>query len=456
MQSRLLHVMQTLFSAGGLLRLLVCLLLIAAAMVITERHVRVLSQAGEREAAVSELREALSQLEAVKLAAAACQVASGAAEKRAVALAADLAATNGSLAACQVAAATAVPTPPPAEDNAGGAAELAKLQEEIATLKVRERLRVTCQLATAGGDPALAPSAAGRDSYACSATAEDLAQYLNYTARGDCPNDWYFTQSLIFEKSCFALPKRRCRAPAAARAAEPEPFPASLWSLAALKNENVRWDLHHCKSYECINTRKLGDCRNCFNLTLEAMRWVIPKRGTIEIEEVVRMKKGGLRIGLDAGGGTGSFAAKMAAFNVTIITTAMDTETLWDVRAGLPYMETIALRGLLPLHLPHKARLPFFDGTLDLVHTVNSIKYFTLLDFEELLFDWDRVLRPGGIIWFELFYASVGEMPLYVAVLDLLGYERLYWNFAPKTDAGEREGVNVYLNCVLEKPHPSH
>jgi len=107
--------------------------------------------------------------------------------------------------------------------------------------------------------------------------------------------------------------------------------------------------------------------------------------------------KGAIRIGLDAGG-TGSFAAKMAQHGVTIVTTAMNTETLPDKEMGLPYMETIAQRGLVPLHVPHKARQPFFDGTLDIIHNINSVKYFTPSEFEELLFEWDRILRPGGLV----------------------------------------------------------
>jgi len=55
-------------------------------------------------------------------------------------------------------------------------------------------------------------------------------------------------------------------------------------------------------------------------------------------------------------------------------------------------------------------------------------------------------------LWFELFYTPVNEMPLYIAVLDIFGYKKLYWNMAPKTDAPEREGAHIYLNCVLEKP----
>ena len=45
--------------------------------------------------------------------------------------------------------------------------------------------------------------------------------------------------------------------------------------------------------------------------------------------------------------------------------------------------------------LSPQARLPFFDGTLDLVHCVNSVKYLPLAEFEDLLFEWDRVLRVG-------------------------------------------------------------
>ncbi|CAI5484946.1 unnamed protein product [Closterium sp. Yama58-4] len=40
-----------------------------------------------------------------------------------------------------------------------------------------------------------------------------------------------------------------------------------------------------------------------------------------------------------------------------------------------------------------KARLPFFNGSLDIIHSVNSIKYLPMLEFEEMLFEWDRVLR---------------------------------------------------------------
>ncbi|CAI5528409.1 unnamed protein product [Closterium sp. Naga37s-1] len=288
--------------------------------------------------------------------------------------------------------------------------------------------------------------------YACDASDDDIYSFLEYDPNRLCPDDWLATQALIFTHNCFALPKRRCMARTNQLWTEPLPFPAALFTQSALKDENVRWSLHSCKSFTCLNTRVVGDCRNCFNLTLEKNRWQRGFRGSLPIPVVIKMKRGSLRLGLDAGGGTGTFAAHMALYNVTCLTTAMNVEAVAGRTGGLPYMETLAHRGLIPLWLPHKARLPLFDNTLDLVHCVNSIKYLPVLEFEELIFEWDRVLRVGGVMWFEMFYAPLDEMPLYIAIIEQLQYKKLHWNITPKPDSGERKGMHVYLNCVIEKP----
>ena len=54
-------------------------------------------------------------------------------------------------------------------------------------------------------------------------------------------------------------------------------------------------------------------------------------------------------------------------------------------------------------------------------------------------------------MWFEMFYAPLVEMPIYVAIIEQLGYKKLYWRVYPKTDKGERRGAHIYLNCVIEK-----
>ncbi|CAI5479759.1 unnamed protein product [Closterium sp. Yama58-4] len=288
--------------------------------------------------------------------------------------------------------------------------------------------------------------------YTCEAAPSQIQRYTDVEARALCPDDWFFVQELVFLKNCFALPTRRCLARTPQQPTEPLPFPQSLFDQAALVDGGVRWEQQQCGSFHCLNTRALGDCRNCFNLSLESHRWQHRFRGNPTMQDVMQLKNGSLRLGLDVGGGTGSFAAHMARHGVTVMTTAMNYETVSGRHAGLPYFEAIAMRGLIPLFLPHKARLPFYDNTLDVIHSVNSVKYMPLVEFEELVFEWDRVLRPGGLMWFEMFYAPVDDMVLYVAVLQQLRYRRLHWTLMPKPDRGEIEAHQLYLNCVIEKP----
>ena len=64
--------------------------------------------------------------------------------------------------------------------------------------------------------------------YACEATEEELAKFLDYEPRSMCPDDWLFVQSLIYAKNCFVLPKRRCTNRTPYKTVEPVPFPRSL------------------------------------------------------------------------------------------------------------------------------------------------------------------------------------------------------------------------------------
>ena len=79
------------------------------------------------------------------------------------------------------------------------------------------------------------------------------------------------------------------------------------------------------------------------------------------ISDVLTIKPGEMRIGLDFGIGTGSFAARMREHNITVVSTALNLKA--------PFNEMIALRGLIPLFLTLNQRLPFFDNTMDMIHT---------------------------------------------------------------------------------------
>ncbi|CAI5998090.1 unnamed protein product [Closterium sp. NIES-65] len=312
--------------------------------------------------------------------------------------------------------------------------------------------------------------------YSCSATERELQRYMDFETRGMCPDDWLFVQDLIFRKQCHSLPKRPCLARTAHKIVEPLSRPASLFAQSALQDSSVRWNNHAFSSFASLNalspsalataTAGTGDAcgrqpggGGCWNMSAEERRWMVkpPKNtaagGALTVKEVIAIKKGALRIGLDFNGGSGSFAAHMARHNVTMMTSAMNLEANVGRKKGLPFLETIALRGLVPIWLPYKVRLPFYDNTLDILHATNAIKFMpSPAEFEEVLFEWDRVLRVGGVMWFEEFTASAAEMPSYLSVLDLLKYRHLHWSLTPpKAMIGKPAGT-VILHCLLEKP----
>jgi len=231
---------------------------------------------------------------------------------------------------------------------------------------------------------------------------------------------------------------------------EPHPFPECLW--AQVPDSNIHWSAYTCKSFECLNTRRMheeskyADCVDCFDLGgKEKFRWTKATTGPLDfpIPQVLKMKNGGIRIGFDMGGGTATFAARMREYNVTIVTSTLDT--------GAPFNNFVSLRGLVSMHLSISQRVPFRDNTLDLVHSMHILSNWIPTDtLEFILYDIDRVLRPGGLFWLDHFFCMRPQLDSdYVPLIDKLGYKRLKWVVGDKSDRGTEE---VYLSAVLEKP----
>ncbi|THF96340.1 hypothetical protein TEA_015373 [Camellia sinensis var. sinensis] len=72
---------------------------------------------------------------------------------------------------------------------------------------------------------------------------------------------------------------------------------------------------------------------------------------------------------------------------------------------------------------------------------------FTIDEF--VLFDWDRVLQPKGILWVDRFFCKKEDMNLYLNEFTRLGYQKLQWRVVPKTD---KDGDEMFFSAVLEKP----
>ncbi|KAF3337844.1 methyltransferase PMT18 [Carex littledalei] len=285
--------------------------------------------------------------------------------------------------------------------------------------------------------------------FACRNFQPEVIQYMTYEPGNECPSDDLFAQRLML-KGCEPLPRRRCKPKSPTNYSEPHPFPSSLWKIPP--DSSIIWDPYTCKNYTCLvnrgKTKGSYDCKDCFDLRgREKVRWMIDNGNLgYSIDNVLRLKPPGtIRIGLDIGGGTGSFAARMRERNITIVTSSMNFDG--------PFNNFIASRGLVPLHISIAHRLPFGDGVLDIVHSMHVLSNWipdTMLEFA--LYDIYRVLRPGGVFWLDHFFCLGGQLNgTYVPMFDKIGFKKLRWNAGRKLDRG-LEKNEWYISALLEKP----
>ncbi|CAL9038784.1 unnamed protein product [Musa banksii] len=286
---------------------------------------------------------------------------------------------------------------------------------------------------------------------ACRRFREELAGYMTYEVGGECPSDEVFAQRLML-KGCEPLPRRRCHPKSPKGYVEPAPLPESLW--ATPPDTSVVWDAYTCKNYSCLVKRgrsdKSYDCNDCFDLKgREKSRWLVDSSGGVldfSIDSVLATRPAGtVRIGLDIGGGSGTFAARMRERDVTVVSSTMNFDG--------PFNSFIASRGLVPLHISVAHRLPFFDNTLDVVHSMHVLSnWMPEATLELALFDIYRVLRPGGLFWLDHFFCAGEQLnTTYVPMLARVGFHKLRWVTGRKLDRGIVKN-EWYLSALLEKP----
>lgn len=278
--------------------------------------------------------------------------------------------------------------------------------------------------------------------HACVLYKKELEEYMDYDIGSYCEDDWNVAQKLMLS-GCDPLPRRRCLTRASKVYQKPYPIDESLWKLP--EDRNVMWGNYRCRNFQCLSSknpkRGYSKCTGCFEMEKEKLKWVTNSSLPIDflISDVLKIKPGEIRIGLDYGVGTGTFAARMRELNVTIISTA--------INLGAPFNEMIALRGLVPLYVTLNQRLPFFDNTMDLVHTTGVLDGWIdmqLLDF--ILFDWDRILRPGGFLWIDRFFCNRKDFDDFMYMFLQFRYKKHKWVTSPKSKD------EVYFSALLEKP----
>ncbi|MQM08012.1 hypothetical protein Taro_040866 [Colocasia esculenta] len=161
-----------------------------------------------------------------------------------------------------------------------------------------------------------------------------------------CPPDTDNVAEALALRGCQPLPRRRCFSrtpskapPISSLPGTANPFPASL------PDSSVLWPPSaFCKSFSCLPAH-LG-----FDMDAEAARFLLPTRSNLDltVPQLLRIAQDHstpIRLALDVGGSSGTFAARMKLdVGAVVVTTTMDL--------GAPYNKAAALRGLLPLHVP--------------------------------------------------------------------------------------------------------
>ncbi|KAI4314013.1 hypothetical protein L6164_026956 [Bauhinia variegata] len=278
--------------------------------------------------------------------------------------------------------------------------------------------------------------------HACVLYKKELEEYMDYDIGSYCNDDWNLAQKLMLN-GCDPLPRRRCLTRASKVYQKPYPINESLWRIP--DDRNVRWGNYQCRNFQCLSSknpkRGYSKCTGCFEIEKEKLKWVTNSSLAVDflIKDVLAIKPGEIRIGLDFGIGTGTFAARMREQNVTIISTALNI--------GAPFNEVIALRGLVPLYVTLDQRLPFFDNTMDLIHSSGFMDgWIDLLLLDFILYDWDRILRPGGLLWIDRFFCKKQDLDDYMYMFLQFRYKKHKWAISPKSKD------EVYLSALLEKP----
>ncbi|OAY66591.1 hypothetical protein ACMD2_11771 [Ananas comosus] len=343
--------------------------------------------------------------------------------------------------------------PPPADVPEHLLRQLYTIRATITHLRSLSLASTTTSAASAASAPPellLYSRVGGPIGSACSDQPDLLRRYMNYTPFSACPDDLLSVAEPLLLRGCQPLPRRRCFSPTVPRALPASLLPSHPFPAAPLPDSAVLWPrASPCRSFSCLpGAAALG-----FDLArTEAARFMSTRSALdLTLPQLLRLARSHgaapIRLALDVGGGTGTLAARLRLLaNATVLTTTMNL--------GAPYSQAAALRGLVPLHAPLQQRFPVADAVLDLVRTGHAVnRWIPAPVLEFLLYDADRVLRPGAFLWIDHFSCRRIDLhPLYAPILARLGYRTIKWAVADKTDPAGLKNADVYLTALLQKP----
>ena len=109
------------------------------------------------------------------------------------------------------------------------------------------------------------------------------------------------------------------------------------------------------------------DCLKCWNYTNQKLMWST-YIDVIEATAGFQFINGPVRNVLDFGCGSGGFLGEMAVRGVTGICTAREITNTKGSESFLPYLRTVAARGMIAMHVSITSHQPFISSSFNFIH----------------------------------------------------------------------------------------
>ena len=109
------------------------------------------------------------------------------------------------------------------------------------------------------------------------------------------------------------------------------------------------------------------DCLECWDYAQTSKYWAMHVN-SIEAAVGFKFSEGPVRTVLEFGCGSGGFLGEMAVRGVTGICTAREVTNKYGSETYLPYLRTVAARGLIAMHVSITSHQPFLSNSFDFIH----------------------------------------------------------------------------------------